>query len=234
LIVPNLEADLGFMRIGAPKSAARLADAGTERRERESDGHDRRSDTEQDQGAAGARSPCAFIAVSPPSFRQYASVARIRNEFRRSIEGHRPSPTLRLGCSCRQPSHEDRGALAQLLLDAYRGTVDDEGETIAEALEATDRYLQRIVPEYSLVLERGDALLAMAFTVVVRGTHYIDPVATASAVKRTGVGAGAASAVLALLRDGGIMEVGAVITEGNVASERLFLGLGFERVGEWQ
>jgi len=57
-------------------------------------------------------------------------------------------------------------------------------------------------------------LFAMALTVVVRGTHYIDPVATASACKRNGIGAATVSTVLQMLADDDIVEVGAVITEG--------------------
>ena len=34
--------------------------------------------------------------------------------------------------------------------------------------------------------------------------------------------------------DDDIVDVGAVVTEGNVPSERLFLSLGFERVGVWR
>ena len=90
----------------------------------------------------------------------------------------------------------DRIELAHLLLDAYRGTIDDEGETLTEALQAIDGYLQRILPQYSLVIERDGTLVAMAFAVVVRGTHYIDPVATASAAKRSGIGTATVSAVL--------------------------------------
>ena len=74
----------------------------------------------------------------------------------------------------------------------------------------------------------------MAFTVVVRGTHYIDPVATASAYKRRGIGAATVSAVLEMLADDDIVDVGAVLTEGNLPSERLFSRLGFERFGEWR
>jgi len=91
-----------------------------------------------------------------------------------------------------------------------------------------------ILPQYSLVVERDENLVAMAFTVVVRGTHYIDPVATASAYKRSGIGAAIVSTVLQMLADDGVVNVGAVITEGNLASERLFLSLGFEQVGVWR
>jgi hypothetical protein len=38
---------------------------------------------------------------------------------------------------------------------------------------------------------------------------------------------------LASLAAAGIAEVGATITDGNLASERLFTGLGFGRCGEW-
>ena len=93
---------------------------------------------------------------------------------------------------------------------------------MTEALQAVDGYLQRILPQYSLVVERDGTLIAMAFTVVVRGRHYIDPVATAPAYKRSGIGAATVSAVLQLLADDDIADVGAVITEGNVPSERLF------------
>ena len=167
--------------------------------------------------------------------RQYALVPRIRNEFRLALaQENRLASTLPPGSSCRPPSLHDRNELAHLLLDAYRETIDDEGETITEALQAIDDYLQRILPQYSLVAERDGSLVAMAFTVVVRGTHYIDPVATASAYKRNGIGAATVSAVLELLADDDIVEVGAVITDGNVPSERLFSRLGFERFGEWR
>jgi len=35
------------------------------------------------------------------------------------------------------------------------------------------------------------------------------------------------------LHDAGVGEIGAVITDGNTASERLFMALGFVRVGPW-
>ncbi len=82
--------------------------------------------------------------------------------------------------------------------------------------------------------ERDGSLVAMAFTVVVRGRHFIDPVATASAYKRRGVGAATVSAVLQMLADDGIVDVGAVITGGNVPSEAPLLSVGFERVGVWR
>lgn len=67
---------------------------------------------------------------------------------------------LPTGCSCRPPSPRDRIELAHLLLDAYHGTIDDEGETITEALEVIDGYLQRILMRYSMVVELEGTLVA--------------------------------------------------------------------------
>ena len=128
---------------------------------------------------------------------------------------------------------DDAEALATLLLDAYRGTVDDEGEDEEAARAAIDEYFKRMLRPHSVVLEDHDSLGAMSVVVVVAGRHYIDPVATAARRKRAGLGRAVVLASLRSLADHGVSEVGATITDGNTPSERLFAGLGFERVGTW-
>lgn len=92
--------------------------------------------------------------------------------------------------------------------------------------------LGTLVPRPSVVLVDDDRRpVAMSFVVVVHDLHYIDPVATASDRKGQGLGGAAVRASLARLADG--PAVGAVITDGNTPSERLFARLGFERVGPW-
>ena len=69
------------------------------------------------------------------------------------------------------------------MLDAYHGSVDDEGEDIDAATVAISQYFERIVWPHSYVITNGVQLLAMSMVVVVDGVHYIDPVATAAAHK---------------------------------------------------
>lgn len=87
--------------------------------------------------------------------------------------------------------------------------------------------------QYSRVAVRQNSIVAMSFVVVVNERHYIDPVATASAHKGTGLARAVVDDSLARLSADGIDDVGAVITDGNVPSERLFTSLGFIRVGPW-
>jgi hypothetical protein len=137
------------------------------------------------------------------------------------------------GAEVRYVAAADRVGLAVLLLDAYRGTIDYEGEGGDEARSAIDDYFARMDWQHSVVLEHDDQLVAMSFVVVVAGRHYIDPVATLASAKRQGCGRAVVLASLRSLVDDGVNEVGAVITDGNTASERLFTGLGFARVGSW-
>lgn len=75
---------------------------------------------------------------------------RTRSEYRLQLgltgltAGNWPDSDLRA------PLATDRDALAALLLDAYRGTIDDEGEDEAAALQAADHYMSRCLPPYSL------------------------------------------------------------------------------------
>ncbi len=127
----------------------------------------------------------------------------------------------------------DREALAVLLLDAYCGTIDDEGEGDQEALVAIDECFRGMLWRHSVVLDEGGTLTAMAFVVVVDGRHYIDPVATAASRKGAGRARAVTLAALQSLAEDGVDEVGAAITDGNTSSLRLFAGLRFERVGPW-
>ena len=128
---------------------------------------------------------------------------------------------------------EDRDALAVLLLDAYRGTIDDEGEELDDAYEAIDHYLAAIVRPHSFLLLERETLVAFSFVVVVNEVHYVDPVVVASAGKRQRFGRAAVELCLDSLAQVEVPEVGATITDGNLASERLFIGLGFTRQGVW-
>lgn len=128
---------------------------------------------------------------------------------------------------------DDREPLAALLLDAYHGTIDDEGEGPAEALAAVDEHFSHMLWEHCLVLEQAGEPASLAFVVMVGGRHYIDPVVTAPAAKCRGLGRAAVRASLESLTAAGVAEVGAVITDGNTPSERLFASLGFTRVGPW-
>lgn len=133
----------------------------------------------------------------------------------------------------RLASVDDRDALVGLVLDAYRGTIDDEGEGVQEARQAVDDWLARRIPPASVVIEEAGRIVAMSLVVMVSGRAYVDPVATASSWKGKGFGRRAVSASLRRLRDAGVHEAGATITDGNVASERLFASLGFARLGSW-
>ena len=157
-------------------------------------------------------------------------MTRTRSEYRMS-----PIPVATPQCSlkARHPVDTDRDALAALLLDGYRNTIDYDGEELDDAYVAIDEYLTRIERPYSFVVFEQDIAVAFSFVVVVNETHYIDPVVVAPARKQRGLARATVQLCLASLAAAGIADVGAAITDGNIASERLFAGLGFDRRGAW-
>jgi RimJ/RimL family protein N-acetyltransferase len=157
-------------------------------------------------------------------------MTRTRSEYRMAPI---PVATAHHSLQARHPVDADRDALAALLLDGYRNTIDDEGEDLDDAYVVIDQYLTRIEGPYSFVVLEQDTLVAFAFVVIVDEIHYIDPVVVAPARKQRGLARATVQLCLASLAAAGIAEVGAAITDGNIASERLFAGLGFDRRGAW-
>ncbi len=156
-------------------------------------------------------------------------MTRTRSEYRLSpIRVSSPAVALETV----RPSEVHREALAALMLDAYQGTTDDEGEDLDDARDAIDQYLGSILRPHSFVAIDNDVPVAFAF-VIVGDVHYIDPVVVASARKRHGLGSAVVRVCLRSLSHAGVSEVGATITDGNMASERLFAAVGFTRHGPW-
>ena len=161
---------------------------------------------------------------------------RSRSEYRLQYltEVEWSGPAIPFGPSAaRHVDRTDHETLAHLMLDAYHGSIDDEGEDIDDARSAISQYFERIIWPHSYVLANSTQPVAMSMVVVVEHLHYIDPVVTAAAYKNSGCGRAAVGMSLRSLAEAGIDEVGAVITDGNTPSERLFARFGFVRVGEW-
>lgn len=160
-------------------------------------------------------------------------MTRTRSEYRLSPIPTRSATTHRVAFV--HPDESHREELAVLLLDAYRGTIDDEGEGPNEARDAIDYMLHVGLRDHSIVVPSpGEpGLIAFCSVVIVEELHYIDPIVVAAAHKSRGVGRQVVAVVLDSLGSDGIDEVGAVITDGNHGSERLFAGLGFVRHGRW-
>lgn len=162
-----------------------------------------------------------------------------RSEYRLALDaiGFEASvplpPTVRL-----KPARiADGDALAELMIDAYRGTIDYDGETIEDALNEIHAYMdgQRGgVPllELSRLAFREDALVSACLVAEWddRNQPIIAYVMTSANTKRQGLAKQLLTTVLKLLSEAGHSEVRAVITNGNLASELLFRKLGFERV----
>lgn len=152
----------------------------------------------------------------------------------------------------RAPEARDAAALARLMLDAYAGTVDDEGGTHEDAEAEVARLFGGAYGamewEVSRVVEDGGGgggALAAA-TLVTRNTGTMKgpigvPIGvgeafvafsmTAPAFKRRGLARAGLVAMMAGLRARGEARVHLVVTRGNVAAVRLYESLGFVRRG---
>lgn len=137
------------------------------------------------------------------------------------------------GLLLRHPTATDSEGLAVLMLDAYQGTIDSSGETLDDARNEVRSFFEQVVTppllDCSWVAQAGAGLAAAALAVfwTRHGCPLIAYVITRAAHKQHGLARLLVAHSLACLCAVGYAEVRAVITEGNLPSERLFARLGF-------
>lgn len=164
---------------------------------------------------------------------------RPRHEYRLALVGRcAPEATAPpQGLTLRTVASGDLSQLADLMLDAYRDTIDYAGETPAEAAAEVERYFSADSEHAPLI--RQSVLLAAGNTLQcaclvkhwpLRQCPLIAYVVCRPGSKRGGLASFALARTLVLLQRAGHGEVRAVITEGNEPSERLFARAGFRRL----
>jgi len=126
---------------------------------------------------------------------------------------------------------DDLEALATLLLAAYQGTIDDEGEGEAEAREFVQSFLSDSpILLCSRILEKDHIPAAACLVSVSKNTPLITTIITHPDWKNQGLAGQVLCACLQDLKQNGHASVTAWITEGNVPSERLLSRIGFQRI----
>ncbi|MDH3679623.1 MAG: GNAT family N-acetyltransferase [Acidimicrobiia bacterium] len=121
----------------------------------------------------------------------------------------------------------DSDALAQLMLDAYVGTIDYQGETLAEAIDEVDDWLggsPMLAHSYGAVV--GGRLVSAVLVMTLDDVPFVAYVMTDPDHKETGLGRAVVEAALSSLRESSHERVVLYITKGNAASERLFATVG--------
>lgn len=132
----------------------------------------------------------------------------------------------------RNPRIEEVEALAELMLDAYRGTIDYEGEGADEALEEINGWFGNAPNlDASWVYAGGDIILS-ASLVSGKESPILSYIITRSIWKGRGLGAYVVRQSLLSLQDAGVHGVRAWVTEGNTPSERILARFGFQRAEE--
>jgi RimJ/RimL family protein N-acetyltransferase len=122
---------------------------------------------------------------------------------------------------------DDSDELAHLILDAYLGTIDYEGESIVEAREAIDEWLEDSpLLTSSFASLDGDAIVSATLVMMLDDEPFIGIVMTKPSHKAMGHGTAVVEATLDSLLDGEHRKIALYITEGNTASETLFNSLG--------
>lgn len=164
-------------------------------------------------------------------------MARRRFEYVFELENfsHPITPGPFVEAAWRNPSIADQQILAGLMLDSYRGTIDDDGETIDDAIREVDSYFSHQDSgwfDYSwLAFMENDLVCASLVGFWKdRNSPIISYVMTNPQWKGKHFATIGVSRSLKSLAERNYTKVYAVITEGNIPSERVFERLGFKRL----
>ncbi len=125
---------------------------------------------------------------------------------------------------------DDASELGRLMFVAYRGTVDDHGETAEwhrqEATRTVGGEFGRVLWDASLVATEGDRLVATCLVTEEKGLPLLAFALALPEYQRRGLGTALITRSAAHLRTAGYQEWTLAVTEGSPAL-RLYRGMGF-------
>ena len=141
-----------------------------------------------------------------------------------------PSPRV-LIAGLRAPTPADADALARLMLAAYAGGVDDEGEDEAAArVEVRKTFggdYGAFDPASSQLVTRADELLHATLITRWQGRPFVAFAMTAPAAQRAGLARACLVSAMQDLRAQGETELRLVVTLANLPARSLYESLGF-------
>jgi hypothetical protein len=131
----------------------------------------------------------------------------------------------------RPVASSDAEALAELMLEAYRDTIDYEGEEIEEAREAVSEFFSASpLMDASMIATVDGVAASVVLVMSLDDGPFISYVFSHPARKRNGLADQVVAAACQRLVAVDENEVRFAITDGNVASEALFGRLGAVRL----
>jgi GNAT superfamily N-acetyltransferase len=137
------------------------------------------------------------------------------------------------GGALRNPLPEETEALAELMLDAYRGTVDDAGETTDDALSEVEGFFLGNAGEplldASWVYDSNGTILSASLVTLHEGEPLLAYLVTRSPWKGRGLASFLLRQTILSLTDARYSALAAAVTEGNAESEALLARFGFVR-----
>jgi GNAT superfamily N-acetyltransferase len=142
-------------------------------------------------------------------------------------------PVGSLGSDVRNVEPDDLDGLAQLMLDAYRGTIDSDDETYEDAVSEVRSFLQNDPAlEHSYVIAMAGLLVSAVLVQVRDGDLFIGYVMTDPDHKRAHLGRRLVHHALSRAHAQGHQRAVLYITRGNKPSEALFASLGASAVAD--
>lgn len=125
----------------------------------------------------------------------------------------------------------DEAALGPLMQRAYRGTVDDEGETVEDAIAEVRKTLAgdygAFMPGCSMVAERDSRVVSATLVTHLVGQPFVAFAFTDPECQGQGLAGGCIRAAMARLRSQGERELGLMVTLANARAVSLYTRLGF-------
>ena len=143
---------------------------------------------------------------------------------------------IRASWPCRAVHPADREDLAILLYAAFRGTIDDEGETFAEALAEIDKVFSgdygSLLLDCSFVVERSEFLASASLICLSEpdGVPLVVFSMTRPDAQRRGLARYLLQRSMDALLDRGHKRLRLIVTEGNAPARSLYASLGFRPI----